>query len=77
VGGGFYRQGRSVECRGHITGVVGPVMCHLSSWTPLITAPEAVVGRLLGLVSPGTQGIGAAGPLGAASPPPWRVMHQP
>jgi hypothetical protein len=40
---------------GHITGAAGPVMCCLSAWTLLITAPEAVVGRLLGSVSPGTR----------------------
>jgi hypothetical protein len=30
-------------------------MCRLSPWTPLITTPEAVVGRLLGSVLPGTR----------------------
>jgi hypothetical protein len=35
-------------------GTAGPVMCRLSPWTLLITAPEVVVGRLLGSVSPGT-----------------------
>jgi hypothetical protein len=41
---------------------------HLLTWTLLILAPEAVVGRLLGSVSPGTQVIGAAGPIGAGAP---------
>jgi hypothetical protein len=42
---------------GHITGAagsvgaVGAVMCRLSPWTPLIAAPEVVVGRLHRLVS--------------------------
>jgi hypothetical protein len=46
---------------GHMPGEAGspgaanPEVCHLSPWTPLITTPEAVVGRLLGSVSPGTQ----------------------
>jgi hypothetical protein len=46
---------------GHITGAtdslgsVGPVMCHLSPWMPLISTPEEVVGQLLGLVSPVTR----------------------
>jgi hypothetical protein len=31
-----------------------PRMCRLSPWTLLITASEAVVGRLLGSVSPDT-----------------------
>jgi hypothetical protein len=35
-------------------GVAGPMIHFLSPWTPLITAPEAVVGRLIGSVSPGT-----------------------
>jgi hypothetical protein len=35
-------------------GASGPVMCRLSPWMLLVTAPEAVVGRLLGSVSPGT-----------------------
>jgi hypothetical protein len=33
-------------------GAANPVMCRISPWTLLITAPEAVVGRLLGSVSP-------------------------
>jgi hypothetical protein len=40
---------------GHITGAAGPVMCRLSPWMPLIIAPEAVIGRLLGSISPGTR----------------------
>jgi hypothetical protein len=36
-------------------GVVGPMIHRLWTWTTLITAPEAVVCRLLGSVSPGTQ----------------------
>jgi hypothetical protein len=35
-------------------GAAGPVIHRLWTWTTLITAPEAVVGRLLGSVSPGT-----------------------
>jgi hypothetical protein len=41
----------------NITGAVGsrgaadPMIHHLSPWTLLITAPEAVEGRFLGLVS--------------------------
>jgi hypothetical protein len=36
-------------------GAAGPMIHCLSPWTPLITAPEAVVGRLLGSVSPGAS----------------------
>ena len=36
-------------------GAASPGMCRLSPWTPLITAPEAVVGRSLESVSPGTR----------------------
>jgi hypothetical protein len=36
-------------------GAAGPMIHRLSPWTPLITAPEAVVGRFLGSVSPGTR----------------------
>jgi hypothetical protein len=36
-------------------GAAGPMIHHLSPWTPLITAPEAVVGWFLGSVSPGTR----------------------
>jgi hypothetical protein len=35
-------------------GVASPVIHCLSPWMPLITVPEAVVGQLLGSVSPGT-----------------------
>jgi hypothetical protein len=35
-------------------GVIDPMIHRLSPWTPLITAPEAVVGWLLGSVSPST-----------------------
>jgi hypothetical protein len=37
-------------------GTADPRMCRLSPWTLLIAAPKAVVGRLLGSVSPGTLG---------------------
>jgi hypothetical protein len=37
-----------------LQGVVGTGICRLSPWTSMITAPEAVVGWLLGLVLPGT-----------------------
>jgi hypothetical protein len=36
-------------------GAADPGMCRLSPWTPLINAPEAVVGRLQGSVLPSTQ----------------------
>jgi hypothetical protein len=36
-------------------GAAGPVIHLLSPWMPLITAPEAVVGRLIGSVSPGAS----------------------
>jgi hypothetical protein len=36
-------------------GAVGTGMCRLLPWTPLITAPKAVVGQVLGSVSPGTR----------------------
>jgi hypothetical protein len=36
-------------------GATGPMIHRLWTWTTLITAPEAVVGRILGLVSPSTQ----------------------
>jgi hypothetical protein len=41
-------------------GVAGSGMCHLSPRTPLITAPEAVVGRLPGSVLPDTR-VGRCG----------------
>ena len=36
-------------------GAAGPVIHHLSPWTLMIPAPEVVVGRLLGSVSPGAS----------------------
>jgi hypothetical protein len=51
-------------------GAAGPVIHRLSPWTLLIPVPEAVVGRLLGSVSPAREWIGASGP------PPCRVMHR-
>jgi hypothetical protein len=36
-------------------GATGPVIHRLSPWMPLIIAAEAVVGRCLGSVSPGTS----------------------
>ena len=47
-------QGRNTLGAASSLGTAGPRMCRLSPWTLLITAPEAVVGRLLGSVSPGT-----------------------
>jgi hypothetical protein len=52
-------------------GAVDPWMCRLSPWTPLIIAPEAVAGQLLGRFCPAPELIGASGP------PPCRVMHRP
>jgi hypothetical protein len=36
-------------------GEAGPMIHRLSPWTPLITAPEVVVGQFLRLVSPNTR----------------------
>jgi hypothetical protein len=36
-------------------GATGPMIHRLSPWTPLITAPKAVVGHFLGSVSPDTS----------------------
>jgi hypothetical protein len=38
----------------NMSSAVGPMIHRLSPWMPLITAPEAVVGRFLGSVSPCT-----------------------
>jgi hypothetical protein len=51
-----------------IIGAVGPMIHRVSAWMPLITAPEAVVARCLGSVSPGTS-IGRCGrPSGCGQP---------
>jgi hypothetical protein len=47
-------QGRKTLGVAVSQGMVSPRMCHFSPWTLLITAHEAVVGRLLGSVSPVT-----------------------
>jgi hypothetical protein len=53
-------------------GAADPMIHHLSPWTPLITAPEAVVGRFC--LARGW--IGVAGPLGANDPHSCHVMHR-
>jgi hypothetical protein len=57
-------------------GAAGPMIHRLTPWTPLITAPEAVVGGFNGSVRPAHGWIAVAGPLGAVGPPPCRVMHR-
>jgi hypothetical protein len=57
-------------------GAAGPGMCRLLPWTPLITAPEVVVGRFLGSVSPGTQVDRCSWPFRCGQPTPCHVMHQ-
>jgi hypothetical protein len=51
-------------------GTAGPRMCRLSPWTLLITAPEAVVGRFLGSVSPSTLSDRCG------RPTPCHAMHR-
>jgi hypothetical protein len=52
-GGRCSAGGKTPGAAGSLS-TAGPGMCRLSPWTLLTTAPEAVVGRLLGSVSPGT-----------------------
>jgi hypothetical protein len=48
-------RGANMSSAASLLGAAGPMIHRLTPWTPLITAPEAVVGGFNGSVSPGTR----------------------